>query len=96
MLYQEWVVTRNTKIHLTFNVEFSCGDCGAGHESVLGAVSKVNVSDAQSVIELFAAGLTSVRGPDLCTVLQPFECDFLIVDIHLKRDYFFLLSIHVL
>ena len=89
-------MTRYTTINLTFNVEFSCSDCGAGHERVLGAVSKVNIPDAQGVTELFAAGLTSVRGSDLCAVLQPFVCNFLIVDIDLKRDHFFLLSIHVL
>lgn len=46
--------------------------------------------------ELFAASLTSVRGPDLHAVLQPFVRDVLIVDIHLERNRVFLLSIHVL
>lgn len=56
----------------------------------------MDVPEAQSVIELFAASLASVCGFDLHTVLEPFVSDSLIVDVHLKRDGVFLLSIQVL
>ncbi len=56
----------------------------------------MNISDTQSVSELFAASLASVRGTDLHAVLQPFERDLCIVDVHLKRDCVLLLSVQVL
>lgn len=72
-----------------------CG-CRASNEGVGGAVSKVDISDAQSVSQLFAASLTSVRRPDLHTVLQPSVQDVITVDVDLKGDRVFLLSIQVL
>jgi len=81
---------------LTFHIEFRCGDCRAGREGVLSAVSKVNVPDAQSVSELFATSLASVRGFDLHAIFQPFVRDSLVVDVDLECDRVFFLSVQVL
>lgn len=70
-------------------------DCRTSNESVVGAVSKVNISDAQSVSQLSAASLASVRRTDLHAILQPSIRDFIIVDIDLKGDRVFLLSMQV-
>lgn len=83
-------------MNLTLNIKFGCSNRRASHEGVLCAVSKVNVPDAQSVRELFAASLASVRRPDLYAILQPFVCDSLIVNVHFKCDCVFLLSVQVL
>lgn len=90
------VVLRVHENNLTLNVKFGCRNCRASHEGILRAVSKVDIPDAQSVSELFAASLASVCGADLHTVLQPFVCNSLIVDIHLEGDCVFLLSVQVL
>lgn len=81
---------------LTLNVKVSLCACRASGERVGGAVSKVDVSDAQSVRPLSAASLTSVRRPDLHAVLQPSIQDVITVDLDLKGDRVFLLSIQVL
>lgn len=46
--------------------------------------------------QLFAASLAPVRRPDLHTVLQPSVRDLVIVDVDLKGDRVFLLSVEVL
>lgn len=56
---------------LTLNMKMSLCDCRTSNERVGGAVSKVDIPDAQSMSQLFAASLTSVRRPDLHAVLQP-------------------------
>lgn len=71
-------------------------DCRTSNESVGGAVSKVDISDAQRMSQLFAASLASVRRPDLHAVLQPSVQDVVTVDVDLKGDRVFLLSIQVL
>ncbi|CAG5962715.1 unnamed protein product, partial [Menidia menidia] len=80
----------------TAGVRLGFGHGGSGLEGVLSAISKMDVPDAQSVGQLFAAGLASVRGLDLHPVLQPFVGDSLVVDGDLEGDGVFLLSVQVL
>lgn len=77
-------------------MKMSLCDCRTSSESVGGAVSKVDISDAQSMRQLLAASLTSVRRPDLHAVLQPSVQDVITVDVDLKGDRVLLLSIQVL
>lgn len=81
--------------HLTLHMKLGRSDCRPCFEGVLSAISKMNVPDVQSVAELFAASLASVRGFDFHAVLQPFVRYSLIVDVHLKRDNVLLLGIEV-
>lgn len=85
----------NVNGSLTLHIESSRCDRRAGREGVLGTVSKVNIPDVQCVSQLFAASLVSVCGPDLHTILQPFVGNLLIVDIDLKADHVFLLSMQI-
>lgn len=77
-------------------MKLSLCDCRTSDEAVGGAVSKVDISDAQRMRQLFAASLTPVRRPDLHAVLQPSIQDAITVDVDLKGDRVFLLSIQVL
>lgn len=56
----------------------------------------MDVADAQSMVELSASNLASVCGSNLYTILQPFVGHALIVNIDLKGDGVFSLSIDVL